>query len=434
MSSRCRRILLQRQGAALIAVGLLMLATSATGAQPTVPLGRASSFAVLAGSSVVSTGETLIVGNVGVWPGTQASIPPGTVSGFIHTGNVAAADAQQDFETAFSDAAARSDTNAVLVAGDLGGQTLTPGLYRSSASLEITSGDLTLSAQGNSNAVFIFQVPSTFTVGTGRRVLLARGARAARIFWQTSDSVTLGPGSVTHGNILARNFIDIQPGARLNGRALAQLGAVTLDSATVRLPSGGPGPPPPGPVGVDVLTPVTFNPQTGLLEQTVRVTNAASNAVAAVQVAIRRLPRDVTVYNKSGRTFGGKPYLQYNVPLAVGEGVDLDIEYFRANRRPFVATNFSAIAVGPVFFFAQGGPPKRVLRTITQGPDKNLVEFAATRGERYVLLYSDDGEIWKTARPPITATANRMFWVDGGPPKTESIPSSGRRYRVVELR
>ena len=434
MSSPWQRILPRPQGAVLIAVGLLLLAANATAAQPAVPLGRANSFAVLAGSSVVTTGGTVIVGNIGVWPAMQVTLSPETtVSGFIHTGNVAAADAQTDLGTAFNDAAARSATNIVSLAGDIGGQTLTPGLYTAPA-LDIIAGDLTLNAQGNSNAVFIFQIASTLTTGPDRRVLLARGARAARIFWQVGDSAVFSPRSRFAGNILVQNEITIQSGAVLDGRALARNGAVTVEDATVRVPSGGPGPAPPGPVGVDVLTPVTLNPQTGLLEQTVRVTNLASNAVAAVQVAIRRLPPDVTVYNKRGRNAGGKPYLQHNVPLPMGGTVDLDVEYSRASRRPFVATNFTANASAPVFFSAAGGPPRSVLRTIAQGPDENLVEFAAIGGKQYVVLYSDDGEIWKTARPPITAAANRVFWVDGGPPKTESIPTGSRLYRVVQLR
>ena len=104
--------------------------------------------------------------------------------------------------TAYNDAAGRT-VGAVTVAGNLGGQTLTPGLYTSTSSLEIILGDLTLDAQGDTNAVFIFQMASTLTTTTGRAVILSGGANASNIFWQVGSSATLGTTSVFKGNIMA---------------------------------------------------------------------------------------------------------------------------------------------------------------------------------------------------------------------------------------
>jgi hypothetical protein len=123
-----------------------------------------------------------------------------------------------------------------LVTGNLGGQTLTPGLYTSSTSLAISSGDLTLDGQGDEDAVFIFQMGSTLTTTSGRKLLLSGGAKAANVFWQVGSSATLGTTSVFHGTIMADQSITIASGATLDGRALARVAAVTLDSNTIVRP------------------------------------------------------------------------------------------------------------------------------------------------------------------------------------------------------
>ena len=156
------------------------------------------------------------------------------MSGAIHAGDPTAAQAQGDLTTAYNDAAGRT-VGAITVAGNLGGLTLTPGLYKSTSSLAISSGDLTLDAQGDPNAVFIFQMASTLTTTVGRQVILSGGAKAANIYWQVGSSATLGTISVVKGNILALASITLQTGATLEGRALARTGAVTLDSNTVGL-------------------------------------------------------------------------------------------------------------------------------------------------------------------------------------------------------
>jgi hypothetical protein len=219
--------------AGLLLVALLVTAPLAANAQAaSVPLGTAESFAVLAGSTVTNTGPSVISGDLGVSPGTAVTgFPPGTVTGgTIHAADSVALQAEEALATAYNDAAGRSST--ATISADLAGTTLTPGVYTSATSLGL-SGDLTLNAQGDPNAVFVFQAGSTLTVGSGSHVLLIGGAQACNVFWQVGSSATIGSGSAFAGNILALTSISLTTGATLNGRALARNGAVTLDTNTI---------------------------------------------------------------------------------------------------------------------------------------------------------------------------------------------------------
>jgi hypothetical protein len=215
----------------VLAVVLLFPHQDATASQAPVNLRSAGSFAVLAATTITSTSGGTINGDVGVWPGTKfvVGVPPVIVNGTVHLGDSIAKLAQGDLTTAYNDAAAR--TLGVIPYGqELGGKTLAPGLYKStSGAFDITSVNLTLDAHGNPDAVWIFQMTSTLTVGSGRQVILAGGAQARNIFWQVGSSATLGTTSVFKGNILAHTAITVQTGARLDGRALARIAAVTLD-------------------------------------------------------------------------------------------------------------------------------------------------------------------------------------------------------------
>jgi cytoskeletal protein CcmA (bactofilin family) len=196
-------------------------------------LGAAGSFAVLAAATVTNTGASAITGDLGLSPGTSVTgFPPGSLAGTQHIADPAAAQAQLDLTAAYNDAAGRT-LGAVLLAGNLGGMTLAPGLYKSTSSLEISSGDLTLDAQGDANAVYIFQMGSTLVTTVGRKVILAGGAQAANIYWQVGSSATLGVSSVFKGNILAMASITATSGASVEGRLLARTAAVTLDNNTV---------------------------------------------------------------------------------------------------------------------------------------------------------------------------------------------------------
>jgi hypothetical protein len=227
-------------------VVVVLAAASCTRADAaTVGLGTAGSFGVLGGSAVTNTGPTVIAGDLGVAPGTAVSgFPPGTVSGAVHANDAVAVQAKSDLVTAYDDAAGRSST--ATVSGDLAGRTLTSGVYTSATSLGL-SGDLTLDAQGDPNAVFVFQAGSTLTTASASRVLLIGGAQACNVFWQVGSSATLGSATAFTGTILALTSISLTTGATVDGRALARNGAVTLDTnvftrSACTTPVGGPTP------------------------------------------------------------------------------------------------------------------------------------------------------------------------------------------------
>lgn len=207
--------------------------------QTTVDLGAAASFGVLAGTTVTSTGNTTVSGDLGVSPGTAVTgFPPGTVvNGAIHAGDSTAAAAEAALTTAYNDAAGRTGASTDLE-GNIGGQTLSPGLFHTTTSLSISSGNLTLNGPG----VYIFQIASTLITSSGTQVILTGGATAADIFWQVGSSATLGTTSAFEGNILALTSITLDTGATLDGRALAQNGAVSLDGNSVTVPSAVPEP------------------------------------------------------------------------------------------------------------------------------------------------------------------------------------------------
>jgi hypothetical protein len=218
-----------------LTVAVISASQDATASQAPVPLGSAAKFGVLAATTATSSGATTVNGHLGVSPGTAVT---GSlrVSGMIQAGGRNAAQAQSDLTIAYNDAAGRT-VGAITVAGNLGGLTLTPGLYKSASALEISSGDLTLDAQGDTNAVFIFQMASTLTTTIGRQVILRGGAKAANIFWQVGSSATLGTTSVFKGNILASTSIRVTAGAAVEGRLLSRTAAVTLDTNTITLPA-----------------------------------------------------------------------------------------------------------------------------------------------------------------------------------------------------
>jgi len=196
----------------------------------------AGSYAILAGSTITSTGFTSITGNVGLFPGSAVTgFPPGTLLGRFHVADPLAKRAKLDLERAYNDAMSRT-RDLVAVAGNLGGRTLAPGLYKSTSSLAVSSGDLTLDGHGNVNAVFVFQAASSFTMTTGRRVVLTHGARARNVFWAVGSSATLGTECSFYGNLLVHQSISMATGSVIVGRALTQTGAVTLQSNTIKTP------------------------------------------------------------------------------------------------------------------------------------------------------------------------------------------------------
>ncbi len=205
-----------------------------TTSQPQIPLTGTSSFAILAGSAINNTGITIITGDIGLSPGSSVSgIPPGILNGTLQINNEIANQAKLDLTTAYNDAAGRTCFDIVTLSGNIGGLTLTPGLYKSTSSLAISSGDLTFDAKSNENAIFIIQIASTLTVTSGRQVILSGGAKSSNIFWQVGSSATFGTTSVFKGIILAMQSITFNTGAILHGRAFARTGAVVMAGNTI---------------------------------------------------------------------------------------------------------------------------------------------------------------------------------------------------------
>jgi len=185
-------------------------------AQLPVNLGSAASFGVLAGSTVTSTGATVVNGNLGISPGSALTgFPPGIVSGgSIHLADAVAAQAESDLTAAYVDAAGRACPGPPLP-GDIGGTTILPGVYCNASSVGIT-GTVTLNGNGNPNAVFIFQIGSTLTTAAGNSMVkLIGGAVASNVFWQVGSSATLGTYTNFSGTIMAQASITANTGAAL---------------------------------------------------------------------------------------------------------------------------------------------------------------------------------------------------------------------------
>lgn len=205
-----------------------------TTVQTAVPLASLANFAVLAGSSITNTGITTITGDLGLSPGSSVGgFPPGILNGTLQVNNPIATQAKLDLTAAFNDAAGRTTNDMVTLSGNIGGLTLTPGLYKTTSSLAISSGDVTFDAKGNANAVFIIQIASSLTTTSGRKVFLTGGAQAANIYWQVGSSVTFGTTSIFKGTVMAMQSISFATGATLDGKALARIGAVTMADNTI---------------------------------------------------------------------------------------------------------------------------------------------------------------------------------------------------------
>jgi len=209
-------------------IASVMIGTANAATPTTINLGTAAAASVLAGAGVTNTGPSVLNRDLDTYPTPAITgFPPGTVHGTVHAADAVAQQAQVDLTTAYNAAASAPSTNNVTGV-DLGGMTLTQGVYTASSSMALNGRPLTLN--GDSASVFIFQAGSTLITGSGSSVVLTGGAQACNVFWQVGSSATLGTSTSFVGNILALTAITLNTSATVDGRALARNASVTLDS------------------------------------------------------------------------------------------------------------------------------------------------------------------------------------------------------------
>ncbi len=276
--------------ATITVLAALLCGVSSASAQTAPSLGAAQGFSVLGGSTVTNTGSTVVTGNLGLSPGTAVTgFPPGVlVSGQIYAANAVALNAQNALTTAYNNLVSQGCT-ANLTGQNLGGLTLTPGVYCFDTAAQLT-GTLTLNGQGNAAAVFIFKIGSTLTTASASNVLLINSASPCNVFFQITSSATLGTSSHLEGNLLALTSITLTTGASISGRALARNGAVTLDTNAVTIQCAGAAPCP-----VIALAPATLpNGAIGTLyNQTVSGSGGAAPYVFSITAGA--LPTGLTL-------------------------------------------------------------------------------------------------------------------------------------------
>lgn len=298
---------MKRIGTIGLAVFLAAVLAGTALAATSVNLGTAKSFAVLAGTTITNTGATTITGDVGLDPGTAVTgFNTVTLNGAQHLADAVALQAKNDLVGAYNDAAGATPVNNVPT--ELGGTTLTPGVY-ASATLGLT-GTLTL----DGNGVYIFQAGSTLITAPGSSVNLINGASACDIYWQVGSSATLDTTTSFKGTILALTSITLNDGVTLQGRALARNGAVTMihdtiDSSSCAAPSPTPTPSPkagsPSPKPTSGTHAAATAPATDTIASTSGATTDSQSAVFLILLvagvtlvgslrvaAVRSRPRD----------------------------------------------------------------------------------------------------------------------------------------------
>lgn len=226
-------------GVALLATVILCTAQQGAQAVSSVPLGTASTYGVIATTTVTNTGSTVVTGDLAISPGTSLTgfpgAPNGVVTGATHLADSAATQAQSDVGIAYTAASALTPTSTV--SGPLDGLTLTPGVYSSATSLSLSTNAV-LTLNGNSSSVWVFQAGSTLGLGSNAHIVFTGGASACNVFWRVGSSATLGSNSQFAGTILADASITLNTGASVDGRLFARTAAVTLDTNVITVPTG----------------------------------------------------------------------------------------------------------------------------------------------------------------------------------------------------
>jgi uncharacterized protein YkwD len=354
---------LRRAGrAAALAVVFAFVAIPAAAQAAPVNLATASPFAVLGGQAATNTGPSVLNGDLGVAPGT--SLPgfglPAVVNGATHNNDAVANQAQADLTNAYNVAAGQA-TTADLSNTDLGNRTLTAGTYKYTSDAQLT-GPLTLDAQNNPDAQFVFQITSQLTTASASSVLLVNGASPCNVYWQIGSSAVLGSTTAFQGNLMALTSISLNNGATVIGRVLARNGTVSLinnviDGSQCRTgsktpPPSGTTPPPSGPDVTRVGVPAEVRVE-GLFSMTIsaRDPDDAINGVAVDFGNGEEYRAELACRRKSD---GSQPR---SGPFAPGTPVDVVVPY------NFVRTGMRAVTVD-VTSGACNGPAETTRKTV----------------------------------------------------------------------
>ncbi len=313
MSSPAHRTRARRTATALVAAFGLAVVPVAAQAAP-VHLATASPFVVLAGATVTNTGPSVLNGKLGVAPGTAlvGFGLPAVVNGATHANDGVAKQAQSDLTTAYNVAAGQPVAPANDLTGtDLGNRTLRSGAYRFTSSAQLT-GALTLDAQGNPDAQFVFEIASTLTTASASSVVLINGASPCNVFWQVGSSATLGTTTAFQGNVMALTSISLNNGATVIGRMHARNGQVSLIDNVLSAPQCGSGSTTPGPTsprgpGAGTRTPGSRSRSPGAGNGSPGGENGSPNGSVPPRLAgrngaaaLRRMPSSATPERTSG--------------------------------------------------------------------------------------------------------------------------------------
>src|SRR5580698_5573335 len=391
-----------------LTVGSCLTVVTATAQQAGVTLGSDATFAVPGGTTVTVTGGGTITGNVGIFPGTAyvAGTPAVTVNGTVYAGGPVASQAQADLTAAYNDAAGRT-VAPVTLSGNIGGQTLAPGLYKSTSSLAISSGNLTLDAQGNANAVWIFQIASTLTTTSGRQVILANGANAANIFWQVGSSATIGTTSVFEGNILAAESITMATGSTLSGRALAIGGAVSIDTG-----GGSSATSPVAPTAPTVTSTVPVNGATG-----VPIGNKLSATFSTAMNASTITASTFTLTQGSAPVSGVVTYLGTTATFAPAASLAPQKLFTATITTAAQDTSGNALASNYVWTFTTGAAASVTVPTV--------ISTAPANGGTGVAIGNQLAATFSEAMNPATISASTFTLKQAGAPVAGAVTYTG---------
>lgn len=356
----------------ILAVTLALVALPAAAQAAPVNLATAGPFVALAGTTVTNTGPSVLNGDLGVAPGTALTGfgLPAVVNGATHENDAVANQAQSDLTNAYNVAAGQPVAPADDLSGtDLGNRTLAAGAYRYTSAALLT-GALTLDAEGDPNAQFVFEIGSELTTESASSVVLVNGASPCNVYWQVGSSATLGTTTAFQGNLMALTSISLNNGASVIGRMLARNGQVSLINNVLTgslcgtgstlppsvEPPGGPGTVPPGTPGATGPT-VTPNQAVPVSRATGRKSTRNGRAV------VRPAPREActsgfratvsghmikrVVFSLDGKSVGSRTNSPFAMSVRAAPGVHqvrVRVTYTDATRAKTMTLPYRACA------------------------------------------------------------------------------------------